>query len=300
MLRTKKDVERTRILETLAKGWVEQRKIRIRYQRLDGNQHVNHVISPYLIEPSNWSDSVYVIALSDVTDKIIPFKIDRIESAVLSGEGFEIPADFDDQELLKYAWGIWVGDKEPALVRLRFNGSQATRRVRESIWHPQQEPLEELPDGGCIWSARVAEWLGKKPPNRNDILLNWRGKPFTYHYVSFSDVYLDMAKETPTRPANEFRGKTLVIGSTAAGLLDVRGTPLDRSFPGVEILATAIDNLRHGDWLRAPEARLFYLGMAHSQLKETKESNDVLQRALALNLPTEMAEQARKTLAQQQ
>ncbi|MDI1302797.1 MAG: CHASE2 domain-containing protein [bacterium] len=95
-----------------------------------------------------------------------------------------------------------------------------------------------------------------------DLLLNWRGKPFTYHYVSFSDVYLDMLKEKPLRAGHEFTGKTIIIGSTAAGLLDVRGTPLDRQFPGVEILATAIDNLHHGDWLRAPEAKLFYLALA--------------------------------------
>lgn len=108
----------------------------------------------------------------------------------------------------------------------------------------------------------VAQAEGKGSGAPDALLINWRGKPFTYRYVSFSDVYQDMLKEKPSRPADEFRGKTLVIGSTAAGLLDVRGTPLDRSFPGVEILATAIDNLRHGDWLRAPEARLFYLGMA--------------------------------------
>lgn len=108
----------------------------------------------------------------------------------------------------------------------------------------------------------VARAGGKGEAAPDAILLNWRGKPFTYKYVSFSDVYLDMLKERPTRKPDEFRGKILIIGSTAAGLLDVRGTPLDRSFPGVEILATAIDNLRQGDWLRAPEAKLFYLGMA--------------------------------------
>lgn len=107
----------------------------------------------------------------------------------------------------------------------------------------------------------VAQAAGKGDDAPESLLLNWRGKPFTYHYVSFSDVYLDMQKEKPSRAANEFAGKTLIIGSTAAGLLDVRGTPLDRQFPGVEILATAIDNMQHGDWLRAPEARLFYLGL---------------------------------------
>lgn len=108
----------------------------------------------------------------------------------------------------------------------------------------------------------VAKAAGKGDNAPDKLLLNWRGKPFTYTYVSFSDVYLDMLKEKRTRPADEFKGKTLIIGSTAAGLLDVRGTPLDRQFPGVEVLATAIDNLQQGDWLRAPEARLFYLGLA--------------------------------------
>lgn len=110
------------------------------------------------------------------------------------------------------------------------------------------------------YAVAQAEGQGGAAPDA--LLLNWRGKPFSYHYVSFSDAYLDMLKEKPQRRSNEFTGKTIIIGSTAAGLLDVRGTPLDRAFPGVEILATAIDNLRHGDWLRAPEARLFYLGCA--------------------------------------
>jgi len=34
---------------------------------------------------------------------------------------------------------------------------------------------------------------------------------------------------------------------------------MDRMFPGVEILATAIDNFKHGDSLRYPEGRMWYL-----------------------------------------
>ena len=161
LLKQEQDSERVKILEILAKAWVEQKKVRIRYQRLDSQDFINHVISPYLIEPSLWSDSVYVIALSDVTEKIIPFKIDRIETAVLSGEGFELPAKFDDQEMLRHAWGIWFGDKAPVTVRLRFN-RDVTRRVKESIWHPL-ERVTDLPDGGCEWSAEIAEWREMLP-----------------------------------------------------------------------------------------------------------------------------------------
>jgi CHASE2 domain-containing sensor protein len=91
------------------------------------------------------------------------------------------------------------------------------------------------------------------------MLINWRGEPFTYPYVSFADVYLELQKERPTRPADEFAGKIVIIGSTAPSLFDIKATAVSRQFPGVEILATAIDNLRRGDWLRVPQARLLYL-----------------------------------------
>jgi CHASE2 domain-containing sensor protein len=83
-----------------------------------------------------------------------------------------------------------------------------------------------------------------------DMLLNWRGPAFSYTYVSFSDVFLDITAKTPKRPADEFSGKIVIIGSTAPSLFDLKATPMDRVYPGVEILATAIDNLRNGDHLR--------------------------------------------------
>jgi len=161
LLEQTKDPERVKILEIITQAWMEQKKVRIRYQGLKSVGVTNHVISPYLIEPSIWSDSIYVIAYSEVFEKVMPFKIDRIESAFLSSESFEIPADFDDQQLLKNAWGIWYGEEEPITVKLRFNRN-ATKRVKESIWHPL-EKVEDTEDGGCIWSADVAEWREMLP-----------------------------------------------------------------------------------------------------------------------------------------
>lgn len=85
---------------------------------------------------------------------------------------------------------------------------------------------------------------------RREVLINWRGPPFTYRYVPLIDIYRDLKSAKPQRPTNEFAGKILVIGSTAPSLFDVKGTPLARIHPGVEILATAIDNFKNGDALR--------------------------------------------------
>ena len=97
----------------------------------------------------------------------------------------------------------------------------------------------------------IADFSGastiKIPQN---MLINWRGKPFTYNYVSFSDVFTDLASQHKKRLRNEFTNKIVIIGSTAPGLFDIKPTAMDKQFPGVEILATAIDNAKHGDYLK--------------------------------------------------
>lgn len=150
------DAERAAVLETLAKGWAEQRKVRITHQALRSKRPMTYTLSPYLIEPSLWSDGAYVIGQSDVHNGLATFKIERIEQAILTGERFEVREDFDEQELLRFAWGIWYRDEEPVTVKLKFTGREAVTRLKESIWHPQQQ-LEDTGEGGCLWTAQVAE-----------------------------------------------------------------------------------------------------------------------------------------------
>ncbi len=193
-----------------------------------------------------------------------------------------LDAAFDSQSALSYAQVPGAMQFDPAirdaardhakvaLVVPPFAGVQQPGRLGTNNVYPDSDgvvrkyPVRLLRDGWTLPALplTVAQREGKGGDAPNDILINWRGKPFTYHYASFSDVYLDMLKENSARPPNEFAGKILIIGSTAAGLHDVKGTPLDRQFPGVEILATAIDNVRTGDWIRSPEARWFYLLMS--------------------------------------
>lgn len=86
-------------------------------------------------------------------------------------------------------------------------------------------------------------------PDIESIMLNWRNHtPYTrYSYV---DVYQDIGREHPQRFGSIFRDKIVIVGSAAAGMNDLRPTPLDAQYPGAAIVATAIDNLKHGDWLR--------------------------------------------------
>jgi len=154
--------ERVRVLETIAQAWVEKRKLRITHCSLRSHRAFNYTISPYMIEPSLWGDGVYVIGHSDVHGGLATFKIERIEKASLTTETFSLPEDFDDQDLLRHAWGIWYGDDDPKTVRLSFSPGQAARRLKESIWHPTQK-IVDAEDGGCIWEAQVAEWQEMVP-----------------------------------------------------------------------------------------------------------------------------------------
>ena len=108
--------------------------------------------------------------------------------------------------------------------------------------------------------ARIEESLGRKLPEQQRVLLNWRSG---WKHVSYADIYLDSLREHPQRLAGEFRGKIVVIGTSAPGLQDLRLTPMGSTYPGVEMLATAIDNLDRGDWLReAPRGQLMPLALA--------------------------------------
>jgi len=91
------------------------------------------------------------------------------------------------------------------------------------------------------------------------MLINWRGKPFSYQYVPFNDVFTDLTSKVKKRPKNEFTNKIVIIGSTAPGLFDIKATAMDKQFPGVEILATAIDNVKNRDYLKVWRGKTPYI-----------------------------------------
>jgi adenylate cyclase len=91
--------------------------------------------------------------------------------------------------------------------------------------------------------------LGRRvvPLDRNGrILLDFRGPGRTFPYVSAGDVLSGKA----SREALE--GRIVFIGTSVRGLEDVRATPVDRTFPGVEAHATVADMILSDRFLRHP------------------------------------------------
>jgi CRISPR-associated endonuclease/helicase Cas3 len=135
--------------------------MRLEYRALARERARAHRFDIYLIEPSPWSDGIYLIGYSDIARRITTLKLDRVEKAVLSGP-FAVRPEFNEEAMLKHAWGVWGSDRTPELVRLRFAPGPAARRLRETIWHPLEQ-VTEHEDGGCIWEAPIAEWQEMLP-----------------------------------------------------------------------------------------------------------------------------------------
>ena len=137
----------SRTFSAVARGWAEGRVVEITYDPGSGTEKRTRV-HPYFLEPDAALRSVYLIAYDEPAAAMRTYKVERIRSATLTAERYEIPDDFDPDAWLANSWGIWSPDASnpPTRIRLRFADAIA-HRLREAVWHRSQE-LTELPDGG--------------------------------------------------------------------------------------------------------------------------------------------------------
>jgi CRISPR-associated endonuclease/helicase Cas3 len=142
------------VLETLTQAWSLGRKVRLKHQMPD-KQVFSYTFAPYFIEPYAVGRTTHVIGWRKPPEAVRTFKVERIKAVRILDEEYVIPDDFDPRERLADAWGIWYTESEPVEVVLRFH-PRVAHRVRETEWHASQE-IEELPDGGLLWRARIAE-----------------------------------------------------------------------------------------------------------------------------------------------
>jgi len=150
----------------------------------------------------------------------------------------------------------------------------------------------------------LADFLGAGPhpaevplDSSGAMILRFFGRERTYKTYSIgaiinSQTRIEEGLEPQVEPA-EFSGKTVIIGATAPGLYDLRPTPFGGVYPGMEILATALDNIVHKDFIRqAPQAATWIsalllalaAGIGTSMLKKT-----VHMAALGLAVPAAAA-----------
>lgn len=78
------------------------------------------------------------------------------------------------------------------------------------------------------------------------LMVNYRGSQHSYEYISAIDIYNNHVNPL------QIKDKIILVGTSAAGLLDLRSTPFESVYAGVEVHANAIDNILHQDYIAKP------------------------------------------------
>ena len=135
-----------------------------------------------------------------------------------------------------------------AMVRaLLAQGTGELPQVRPGFPEDRPDALEWLDVGGV-----------KIPVDEGaSALIPYRGKKGSFRYVPLADILRDRVEP------QDLKGKIALVGTTAPALQDLRATPVDASYPGVEIHANLIvgmlDNeIKHRPWYTAG-AEIFFL-----------------------------------------
>ena len=78
------------------------------------------------------------------------------------------------------------------------------------------------------------------PSGVGRMLINHHGPALTFPQISFADIYNDNLTD---EQREQLRGSITMIGLTAIGVNDIRPTPFDSTIDGVEVHASALDNI---------------------------------------------------------
>jgi adenylate cyclase len=96
--------------------------------------------------------------------------------------------------------------------------------------------------------------------DKGQALISYQGTFQTFRYISYYDALMQRI------PAETFEGRIVLVGTSAAGLSDIRPVPFQDAFPGVEIHANVIYNILTQEFIaRQPMSysilNLFLLGI---------------------------------------
>jgi adenylate cyclase len=227
-------------------------------------------------------DREFARAMERSGNVVLPLSLSQTEESAV-----EVPAERLDRfsistpQRLRAAFPTAKSATLPVDVLL-----QAASGAGNVLFHPDSDgiyrrlPMAVFYQGRLIPSAplvlagasRSATALSDIPLDKEGrAIVRYHGGQGTYTSYSIAAIINSWAQieegTSPQVPPSEFAGKTVFIGGSAPGILDLRPTPLGAVYPGVEIQATVLDNILKKDFIHGqPLASVFGFLMVFSLL----------------------------------
>lgn len=202
------------------------------------NSDSEHFQYPMNSEPAGFRAEKFSLKIPAETDEMLP-QFDRFEPAY--------------GQLLNAGAGVGFvnlrPDEDGVIRRIslfnKFNGHNypsLSLALALKALHVDSIGFEPSPRAFTFYQNHRR--LKTFPVDRQGKLLIKFSGPFqTFRYLSFYDVLMGFI------PADYFRDRIVIIGSSLPGLYDLRSTPVQAAFPGVEINANLIEQFLTGNAL---------------------------------------------------
>ena len=185
------------------------------------------------------ADSTAIKSLPLVRPEGYGANLAMLQDAAASGGFFDNPLVSDD--------GVFR--RVPLVQAFDGNlyGMLALETVRAALDWPDVE-LEIESEGGTYHAVEEIR-VGKRNipvDERGAIFVPYRGPQNSFPYVSAKDI-LDGSADPAV-----LEDRIVLVGATAAGLLDLRSTPVQNVYPGVEVHANVISGILDGRIMKKP------------------------------------------------
>ena len=112
-----------------------------------------------------------------------------------------------------------------------------------------KKPLSIELDQGGVKSIKVGNRY-IPTDNSGNMFINYYGTEGTFQHISVTDIL-----NADLKKLKYLKGKIVMVGATAIGIYDMRVTPFESIFPGLEIHANTLENIlsenyiQHPDWI---------------------------------------------------
>jgi predicted DNA-binding transcriptional regulator YafY len=131
------------VFECIFSGLKTSQTVTLEYRPLQKTTYMHRTVDPYhaICQHGNW----YFIGHCHDKNEPRMFSFSRIRNAALSGEHFNIPADFNAEMYFDKQMGVWASSRESCTIELLIDSEIGTYAF-ERQWHETQE-VSQREDG---------------------------------------------------------------------------------------------------------------------------------------------------------